>query len=99
MASGDHQSGDTWVARVNALLDDVTQTIERLAMHISETFRHTDPDAENRRSRSSRQTRKNDSPPDAGEPPNRVAPSSAGNRSPSTVVTDADKARPPLERL
>jgi hypothetical protein len=98
MASGDHQSGDTWVARVNALLDDVTQTIERLAMHISETFRHTDPDAENRRSSSSRQTSKNDSRPD-GEPPNRVAPPSAGNRSPSTAVTDADKARPPLERL
>ena len=93
MASGDHQSGDTWVARVNSLLDDVTQTIERIATHISETFRHTEPNAENRRSR---QTSKSDSQPDAGAPPNRVA---AERRTPSTTVTDADTERPPLERV
>ena len=97
MASGDHQSGDTWVARVNALLDDVTQTIERLATHITETFRHTEPNAENRRS--TRQTSKSDSRPDAEVPPNRVAPSSTESRSPANIVKDDDNARSPLERV
>jgi hypothetical protein len=92
MASGDH----TWVARVNALLDDVTQTIERLATHITDTFRHTDPDADHRRG--SRQTSESHSRPGAGEPPNRVAPSPE-SRSPSTAGKDADNARPPLERV
>ena len=97
MAAGDHQSGDTWVARVSALLDDVTQTIERLATHITVTFRQSDPYAGNRRN--SRQTSKSDTRMIAGEPPNHVAPSSAESRSPSTAVKGADEIRPPHERV
>ena len=100
MAAGDHQSGDTWVARVSALLDDVTQTIERLATHITDTFRNTATTPDKRRS--SGQTSERGSRPNAGEVPRHAARSSAESRSPSSAVKQVkgtDDTRPPLERL
>jgi hypothetical protein len=89
MPSGDPQSGDTWVARVSAMLDDVTQTIERLATHITVTLRHSDPHAGDQRS--SRQAAEINTRLNAEDPPNGVAPSSAETRSASTAVKGAEE--------
>jgi hypothetical protein len=82
------------------LLDDVTQTIERLATHLTDTFRNPDTTADKRRS--SRQTGERGSRPNAGEGPGHAARSSAESRSPSSAVRqvkDTDDTPPPLERL